>query len=164
MNSFVLAPRIVVTLLPAAFMALTCNSNGAIITLPPTQRTLPKFLTSDGLPSGPVTLSIHSPSFSKPSAFVVLPTSWKANDTVPFALSYSQIVRGIRSPALPFMTITNCPTCDLAAMSEASTSNSLIFGTSSFLVTILYVLLSPPQLFHVLVTLKFSYRKHPVSD
>jgi len=74
-------------LLPAAFMAFTCNNKGAIITLPPTQRTLPNFLTSEGLPSGPVTLSMHSPRFSKPSPFVVLPTSWKAKDTVPFALS-----------------------------------------------------------------------------
>lgn len=94
---------------------------------------------------------------------MVLPTSWKANDTVPFALSYPQIVKGIRSPSLPFITIRNCPACDLAAMSGASTSNSLIFGTSSFLVTILYVLLSPPQLFLFVVTLKFSYRKHPLS-
>jgi hypothetical protein len=144
-------------------MALTCNSNGAIITLPPTQRTLPKFLTSDGLPSGPVTLSIHSPWFSKPSAFVVLPTSWKTNDTVPFAVSYPEIVRGIRSPALPFITIRNCPACDLAAISGASTSNSFIFGASSFLVTILYVLLSPPQLFRVWVTLKSFCKKRQVS-
>ena len=163
MNSFVLAPRIVVTLLPASFMALTCNSSGAIITLPPTQRTLPKFLTSEGLPSGPVTLSMHSPSFSKPSDFVVLPTSWKANETVPLAVSYPQIVKGIRSPSLPFMTIRNCPACDLAAMSGASTSNNFIFGTSSFLVTILYVLQSPPQLLLFLVMLKFFCRKHQVS-
>jgi len=79
-------------------------------------------------------------------------------------VSYPQIVRGIRSPSLPFITIRNCPACDLAAMSGASTSNSFIFGTSSFLVTILYVLLSPPRLFHILVTLKSFCRKHPVSD
>ena len=74
------------------------------------------------------------------SDFVVLPTSWKANDTVPLTVSYPQIVNGIRSPSLPFMTIRNCPACDLAAISGASTSNNCIFGTSSFLVTILYVL------------------------
>jgi hypothetical protein len=79
---------------------------------------------------------------------VVLPTSWKANETVPFTLSYPQIVNGMRSPVLPFMTIRNCPAWDLAAMSGASTSNSFIFGASSFLVTILYVLQSPPRLFY----------------
>ena len=144
-------------------MAFACNNNGAIITLPPTHRTLPKFFTSDGLPSGPVTLSIHSPWFRVPSIFVVLPTSWKANETVPLATSYPHIVNGIRSPAVPFITIRNCPAWDLDAISGASTSNNFIFGTSSFLLTILYVSMPPPLLFLFWVMLKSFCRTHPAS-
>jgi hypothetical protein len=77
--------------------------------LPPTQRTLPKFLISEGFPNGPVTFSIESPSFSSPRSFVVLPTSWKAKDTVPFLASYPHMVKGIRSLFSSAMTIMNCP-------------------------------------------------------
>ncbi len=75
MNGWLRAPKTVVTWLPASFRALDCNSKGAIMTLPPTQRTLPKFLISLGFPSGPVTLSISWPGSNLPRSFVVLPTS-----------------------------------------------------------------------------------------
>ena len=52
--------------------------------LPPTHSTRPNFLISEGLPSGPVTLNRRSPALNVPSSLVVLPTSWKAKDTVPF--------------------------------------------------------------------------------
>jgi hypothetical protein len=100
-NSLLLAPMTVVTEFPASRIALDCSSNGAIMTLPPTQRTLPNFLISDGLPSGPVMLSMLAPSARVASPLVVLPTSWKANDTVPFCLLMSLMVNGMRSPLTP---------------------------------------------------------------
>jgi hypothetical protein len=73
---------------------------------------LPKFFISDGFPSGPVTLSILSPGFNIAKSLVVLPTSWKANETVPLEASYPEIVKGMRSPVFPCITIRNCPACD----------------------------------------------------
>jgi hypothetical protein len=91
----------VVTELPASRIAFDCSSNGAIMTLPPTQRTLPNLLISDGLPKGPVMLSMLVPLARVARPFVVLPTSWNANEIVPFFASMSLMVSGILSPLTP---------------------------------------------------------------
>ena len=132
----------VVILLPASRKTLICRSIGAIMTPPATHRTLPKFLISDGTPSGPVMFQMQSPSFKRPSCFVVLPTSLNAKVTVPFFASYPAIVSGMRSPFSSMIRIMNCPGRAFSAISGAHTSNSLIFGASSFFAVILYVWLN----------------------
>jgi len=46
-------------------------------------------------------LSIEVPSFNVASSLVVLPTSWKANEIVPFLAFMSLMVSGILSPFTP---------------------------------------------------------------
>ena len=79
----------------------------AIPNPPPIQITVPKFLTSLGLPNGPTTSNTLSPAFNVLKRCVVFPTLNATNVIVPLSESKSARVRGILSPVSLILTITN---------------------------------------------------------
>lgn len=67
-------------------------------TPPPAHTTVPKFSMCVGLPSGPTTSAIISPSLSEHNLKDDSPTRCTTMVIVPFFVFASAIVRGIRSP------------------------------------------------------------------
>jgi hypothetical protein len=100
----------------------------AVPTPPPILTAVPKFSMCDGLPRGPTTSCMNSPSLRVLSSLVVLPIPWTMIVIVPFSGSESAMVRGILSPPSFILIITNCPAFLLKAILGASISNLLISG------------------------------------
>ena len=78
-----LAPRMLMTRLPACFRAVAMGRSGALPIPPPTQTTVPNRSIWVGVPSGPAMFAISSPSFRSASAAVVLPTRCQISSIVP---------------------------------------------------------------------------------
>ena len=97
-RSFVRAPMIATTLLPAALCAFTIGYKGATPIPPPTHTTVPTFSICVGLPSGPRIASMESPTSFSASLCVVEPTVWNTSAIHPSSAFASAIVSGIRSP------------------------------------------------------------------
>ena len=128
------------TRLPAAFSAWMIGSMGATPTPPPAQMTVPKFSMWVGLPSGPTTSAIMSPSLRRQSFVEDRPTVCTTSVMVPRAMSASAMVSGMRSPSLSTRTMTKLPALRLLAMSGASTSSRKTFSESCSLRTILFIM------------------------
>ena len=110
------------TRLPAAFRALMIGSIGATPTPPPAQSTVPKFSMWVGLPKGPTTSWISSPSFRLQSLVEESPTFCTTSVMVPFSMSASAMVSGIRSLLASTRMMTKLPALRLLAIRGASTS------------------------------------------
>ena len=127
------------TRLPAFFKALMIGNIGATPTPPPAQITVPKFSMCVGFPSGPTTSATTSPAFSRHNFLDDSPTSCTTNVMVPFSMSASAMVSGIRSPFLSTLTITKLPAFLLFAISGASISKRKTFSENCFLRIILFI-------------------------
>ena len=130
------------TLLPAALRALMIGSMGATPTPPPAQITVPNFSMCVGLPSGPTTSVMKSPSLRLQSLVDDNPTSCTTMVMVPFSMSASAIVRGIRSPFSPTRTMTKLPALRLFAISGASISKRNTFSENCTFLIILFISVS----------------------
>ncbi len=140
MRSLLLPAKTESTRLPASFSALIIGSIGATPTPPPAQSTVPNFSICVGLPNGPTTSSIKSPSFSAQSLVVESPTACTTNVMVPLLMSASAMVSGTRSPFLPTRTMTKLPAFLLFAISGASTSSKKTFSENCSFRTILFIM------------------------
>ena len=131
---------------PACFRAFAMGSSGALPMPPPTQATMPKFSICVGLPNGPATFAISSPSFRSANSAVVLPTRCQISLIVPFSASASAIVRGIRSAYSLFRLImTNWPGFLARATRAASISAVKTFSESCSLDKILCDTITPNE-------------------
>ena len=120
-RSFVRAARMLVTWLPAAFIAWAIGWIGATPMPPPQSTTRPNLSTSLGMPSGPRTSARASPTPRRASLSVEAPTAWKTTVTVPAASSASAMVSGTRSPqSWSTWTMRNWPALCSRAMCGAS--------------------------------------------
>ncbi len=128
------------TRLPAAFSAWMMGSIGATPTPPPAQTTVPNFSMWVGLPSGPTTSVTQSPTFRSQSLMLDKPTFCTTSVMVPFSVSASAMVSGMRSPFFPTRTITKLPALRLFAMSGASISKRKTFSENCSLRMILFIM------------------------
>ncbi len=107
-RSLVRAPMMACTSLPCWTSRRVIGKAMARPTPPPMTVQTPS-PNSLGLPSGPVTSSIESPTSYVESILVVLPTTMKMNSTQPSSAFQSANVKGTRSPVSFARTIRNWP-------------------------------------------------------
>ena len=138
-NSLVLPARTVTTRLPAAFKAGAMGSMGATPTPPPAQMTVPNLAICVGFPSGPTTSAKQSPIFIAHSLSEETPTRCTTNVIVPFAVSASAMVKGIRSPCLSTRMMTKWPAFLLRAMAGALMTNLYTFSENCCLLKISFM-------------------------
>ena len=143
------------TRFPAAFSARMMGNIGATPTPPPAQTTVPKFSICVGLPSGPTTSVTYSPSLRLHSLIDERPTFCTTSVIVPFVVSASAMVSGIRSPLSPTLTITKFPAFLLLAISGASMSKRYTFSENCSFLIILFMAL---QLM-LIVYVKYTSRR-----
>ena len=129
------------TRLPAAFSAFMMGSMGATPTPPPAQSTVPNFSMWVGLPSGPTTSVMKSPSPRLHNLIEESPTRCTTIVIVPLSASASAMVSGIRSPFCPTLTMTKLPALRLRAISGASISKRNTFSENCSLRMILFICL-----------------------
>ena len=121
--SFVFAPMIAMTLLPASFIARAIGNVGATPMPPPTTTIVPSSLPiSDGRPSGPTKSRMSSPSFNAASSIVDAPMTWNTMRMRPISRSKFAIVSGMRSPSSLTRSTMNCPGSAFFATRGASIS------------------------------------------
>ena len=124
----------------------TCGYTGAVPTPPATNttRSLSRACLSISInslmrPRGPTTSANASPTSMRAMVFVLGPMAIKTIVMVPFSLSSSHTVKGMRSPNSSIFTIKNCPGIAHAANNGAYTSISTISGANHTFFTISYI-------------------------
>ena len=128
------------TRLPTAFSARIMGNMGATPTPPPAQITVPKFSICVAFPNGPTTSVTYSPSLRLHNLIEESPTFCTTSVIVPFFKLASAIVRGIRSPFSPTLTITKLPAFLLFAISGASISKRKTFSENCSFLIILFMI------------------------
>ena len=127
-KSAVRAAKTVMTLFPACLRACAIGNIGAAPTPPQAQTTVPKCLIVVALPKGPTKLAILSPGSNAKSLVLLIPIRCTTKVMVPFIVSASAIVSGMRSLCASTRTITKCPARRLRAIKGASITNSATFS------------------------------------